>query len=238
MLKKALKEFNLDYVDLYLVHWPFGFKETASEWPAGEGSSAYSDVDYLETWEGMEECVNLGLTKSIGISNFNSEQIDRLYQAAKIKPVCNQIEAHVNFSQKSLIDFCKQKNIAVAAYCPLGRPEGDTSRLAISDLKVAEIGKKYGKTAAQVALNYLVKKILETALHFYKFYNFLQAKVLRVSVIPKSVTKSRIIENFNILDFDLSKEEIEYMDSLNCNMRIVALRFLSDHKYYPFNIDF
>lgn len=197
-------------------------KETASEWPIDEGPEAYSDVDYLETWEGMEECINLGLAKSIGISNFNSEQIDRLYQAAKIKPVCNQVEVHLNFSQKNLIDFCKQKNIVVTAYSPLGRPDSnnpDSVKLAIHDPKVAEIGKNHGKSPTQVALNYL-------------------AKILGVAVIPKSVTKSRIIENLNSLDFDLSKEDVQYLDSLNANERLVVLSAFADHKFYAFNTDF
>lgn len=106
----------------------------------------------------MEECVNLGLTKSIGISNFNSEQIDRLYQAAKIKPVCNQVEVNPNFNQKDLIDFCKQRGIVVVAYSPLGRPESSNgkNKPAISDEKVIDIAKKHNKTPAQIVLNYLV----------------------------------------------------------------------------------
>lgn len=159
ILRRALKNFNLDYVDLFLIHWPFGFKETAKEWPIDDGPSAYSDVDYLETWQGMEQCEHLGLTKSIGVSNFNSEQIDRLYKAAKIKPVCNQIEVHANFNQKKLIEFCNQRNIVVTAYRPLGGASttDEASEIAIHDKKVSVIGKKYGKTPAQVVLNYLVR---------------------------------------------------------------------------------
>lgn len=109
----------------------------------------------------MEECVNLGLAKSIGVSNFNSEQIDRLYAAAKIKPVCNQIEVNPNINQKKLIEFCKERNIVVTGYCPLGRSEYAGTpgfpHPTIFDSHVAEIGKKYNKTPAQVVLNYLVK---------------------------------------------------------------------------------
>lgn len=108
----------------------------------------------------MEECVNLGLTKSIGISNFNAEQIDRLVKNCKIKPVCNQVEANPNLNQKKLIEFCKQRDIVIVGYCPLGRSEyAGTPGFpdpTIFDPKVIEIGKKYNKTPAQVVLNYLV----------------------------------------------------------------------------------
>lgn len=142
-------------------------------WPINEGKDAYSDVDYLETWEGMEECVKLGLTKSIGISNFNSEQISRLLKAAKVKPVVNQVEVNPNLNQKKLIEFCKSKEIVIVGYCPLGRSENagmpGFPAPTILDPKVKEIGKKYGKTPAQIVLNYLVSILALTA-NFDQFY--------------------------------------------------------------------
>ncbi|KAJ8973419.1 hypothetical protein NQ317_016702 [Molorchus minor] len=192
MLKETLSSLKLDYLDLYLIHWPFAFKESASLWPIDEGESAFSDIDYLETWQGMEECLNLGLTKSIGVSNFNAEQIDRLLKNCKVKPVCNQVEVNPNLNQKKLIEFCRSKDIVVVGYCPLGRSEyaglPGFPDPTILDPKVAEIGKKYNKTPAQVVLNYLVS--------------------LGISVIPKSVTKSRILENINIFDFTLAAEDL------------------------------
>lgn len=125
-----------------------------------EGEAAFSDVDYLETWEGMEECVRLNLAKSIGVSNFNAEQIDRVLKHCTIKPVVNQIEVHPNCNQKKHIAFCKERNIVVTAYCPLGKGAKAAvhgyPKPAIDDPKVIEFGKKYNKTAAQVVLNYLV----------------------------------------------------------------------------------
>lgn len=111
----------------------------------------------------MEECVNLGLAKSIGISNFNAEQIDRLLKNCKIKPVCNQVEVNPNLNQKKLIEFSRQRDIVIVGYCPLGRSEyagtAGFPNPTIFDPKVAEIGKKYNKTPAQVVLNYLVRQI-------------------------------------------------------------------------------
>ncbi|KAJ8940456.1 hypothetical protein NQ318_007157, partial [Aromia moschata] len=158
MLKETLKNFQLDYIDLYLVHWPFGFKETSGLLPIDEGEAAFSDVDYLETWQGMEECVDLGLTKSIGLSNFNAAQTDRVLSACRIKPVCNQVEANPNLNQKRLTEFSR-RDVVIVGYCPLGRSEfAGTPGFpdpTIYDPRVAEIGKKHNKTPAQVVLNYL-----------------------------------------------------------------------------------
>ncbi|KAG5880267.1 hypothetical protein JTB14_003416 [Gonioctena quinquepunctata] len=216
-LRESLESLKLEYIDLFLVHWPFGFKENADLLPTDP--SSYSDIDYLETWEGMENCVKLGLTKSIGVSNFNQEQISRLLQNCKIKPVVNQVEVNPNFNQKELITFCKERDIVITGFCPLGRSTQsiDTPGCPLStvlDPKVIEIAGKYGKTAAQVVLRYLVS--------------------LGISVIPKSVNKSRILENFQILDFQLSCEDVLYLNSCNKNERVSSMSAYKDHKYYPF----
>lgn len=139
------------------------FQKNASYWPVDEGEAAFSDVDYLETWKGMEECVRLGLAKSIGVSNFNEEQIERILKNCSINPVVNQIEVNPNLNQKILIQFCKERNIVITGYCPLGRSElAGTPGFptpTILDPKLEEIGKKYNKTPAQVVLNYLVSII-------------------------------------------------------------------------------
>ncbi|KAI4463663.1 aldo/keto reductase [Holotrichia oblita] len=222
MLKETLSYLKLDYIDLFLVHWPFAFKENGPLWPITEGADAYSDTDYLETWEGMEECVKKGYAKSIGISNFNSEQIDRLLKYCKIKPAVNQVEANPNLNQKKLTKFCKEREIVITAYCPLGRVGEAAERgfptPTVLDPKVAEIGEKYNKTPAQVVLNYLIS--------------------LGMVVIPKSVTKSRIIENINVFDFQLNPEELAYLDSCNKDSRVCSLDMFQDHKYYPFNLEF
>jgi len=221
-LKESLNLLKLDYVDLYLIHWPFAFNEDSSLWPITEGRAAYSNIDYTETWEGMEECVNLGLTKSIGVSNFNSKQIERLLEAATIKPVVNQVECNPNFNQNKLIEFCKSRDVAVVAYTPLGRSENAGTpgfpEPTIYDPKVIEMSKKYKKSTAQIVLNFLVS--------------------LGIAVIPKSVTKSRIQENINVLDFQLHDEDVEYLKSCNKNIRVCPLTMFADHPEYPFNIEF
>ncbi|XP_022914598.1 aldo-keto reductase 1B-like [Onthophagus taurus] len=221
MIKETLANLKLDYIDLYLIHWPFGFKEDAGMWPMGE-DSAYSDVDYLETWEGMEECVKLGLAKSIGVSNFNSQQLTRLLEKCKIKPVVNQIEVNPNINQKKMIKFCADRDIVVTGYCPMGRVENDGipgfPTPTIKDPKVIEMAEKYEKTPGQIILNYLVS--------------------LGIAVVPKSVTRTRIIENIDIFDFKLDDEDTKYLDSCNKNQRICFFECFKTHPHFPFNIEY
>lgn len=111
----------------------------------------------------MEECVKLGLTRSIGVSNFNSQQLTRLLDSASIKPVMNQIEVHINLNQKKLREFCASKNIAITAYSPFGAPvrchpyqiTGPDIDLNVPE--ITKIAEKYKKTNAQVALRFLVR---------------------------------------------------------------------------------
>lgn len=222
-LRTTLKNLELDYLDLYLIHWPTGFKEIEDNlWPLEDGKVIVSDVDYVDTWKAMEEVYKKGLTKSIGISNFNKEQIERVLKVATVVPQTNQVECHPYLNQKKLMQFCKEKNITITAYSPLGSADrpwakpGDPELL--DDPKIKAIGTKYGKTAAQVVLKYQVQR--------------------GNIVIPKSVNKKRMEENINIFDFELSNEDIVELDSFDCNGRICPLSDCSHHKYYPFNAEY
>lgn len=122
-----------------------------------DGTFARADaIDYLDTWRAMEELMRNGKIRSIGVSNFNSQQIDRLLSVAKITPAMNQIECHVNFNQHKLLKFCADRNITVTAYSPLGRPNRGTSNLAINHPQVAEIAAAHNKSPNQVVLRYTV----------------------------------------------------------------------------------
>lgn len=218
--KQSLANLGLDYIDLYLVHWPFAFKEGDDLFPTNANKELLeSDTDYLETWRGMEECVNQGLTRSIGISNFNSEQTIRLLKSAKIAPVNNQFEININVNQEKLIDVCKKHNVTVTGYSPLGQP-GNSAGVGnrLDSPVVLKIAQKYNKTPAQVALRYVYQH--------------------GVAIIPKSVTKSRIKQNMEIFDFSLTLDEMNAIRKIGTGDRVATFTVAKNFKHYPFNIPF
>ncbi|XP_054162258.1 aldo-keto reductase family 1 member B1-like [Oppia nitens] len=121
-IKLSLNSLGLDYLDLALVHWPMAYKEGPENHPKHPNGSAINmDISVVETWRGMEDTYKLGLVKSIGVSNFNSEQLSRLLRETHIKPIVNQIECNPYLSQEKLVNFCKAQGIQVVAWSPIGR---------------------------------------------------------------------------------------------------------------------
>lgn len=170
----SLKKLNMDYVDLYLTHWPV------------EGK-------YAETYRAIERLYDEKLIRVPGVSNHHERHIEEVLKAAHTPPMVNQIEAHPYLSQEPLRAFCKERNIAVTAWSPLGRGG------VLQDEVILEISGKYGKSPAQVVLRWHVQN--------------------DILVIPKSVTPSRIEENANIFDFELTAEDMNALNELNRNHR-------------------
>uniref|UniRef100_A0A8B9BKQ6 Aldo-keto reductase family 1 member D1 n=1 Tax=Anser brachyrhynchus TaxID=132585 RepID=A0A8B9BKQ6_9AVES len=199
-LEKTLKILQLDYVDLYIIELPMAFKA-------------------------MEACKDAGLAKSIGVSNFNRRQLEMILNkpGLKHKPVSNQVECHPYFTQPKLLEFCRQHDIVIVGYSPLGTSRDETwvnvsSPPLLKDPVLNAIGKKYNKTAAQVALRFSIQR--------------------GVVVIPKSFNPQRIRENFQIFDFSLTDEEMKEIAALNKNVRYVELLMWRDHPEYPFNDEY
>lgn len=121
-LRNSLKDLQLDYVDLYLVHTPFALPETDGPFLTDANGDCVLDTktSHRSVWQKMEEMVDLGLAKSIGLSNFNEEQIQRILDNCRIPPAVLQIEVHLYMQQHKLVEFCKSNEIAVTAYSPLG----------------------------------------------------------------------------------------------------------------------
>lgn len=209
--------------------------------------AALSEVDYVDTWKAMEKLVPSGRVRSIGVSNFNSEQVDRVLAAAKIKPVVNQVECHPNLNQRKLLKFLADRNIILTAYSPLGRPHKAGNNLAINDPKVLDLAKKYNKTPAQIVLRYTVCILppsidrLSSSYSFIDnlFFFFLELQHQNGAVvIPKSANKERIHGNIDIFDFSLNDAEMQTIDGLNTNTRLLAFDGARGNKNYPFDLEF
>ncbi|OFI46494.1 2,5-diketo-D-gluconic acid reductase [Floricoccus penangensis] len=174
----SLEKLGLDYLDLYLIHWP----NPKANRPNNEKRNA-------DVWRAMEDAVEDGKIKSIGVSNFHERHLTPLLATAKIKPSVNQIYLNPSDQQKDIVKFNKENGILTEAYSPLGT--GKILELPTL-MKIAE---KYNKSTAQIALRWSLDK------------GFLP--------LPKSVTESRIIQNAELFDFDLTAEEISILDGLD-----------------------
>lgn len=174
--ENSLKRLQLDYIDLYLIHWPIrGLRN--------------------ETWKALEKIYDEGNARAIGVSNFTIRHLEELLESSNSVPVVNQIEFTPFLFQKELMDYCQFKNIAVEAYTPLTRGRRFNNEVLRS------ITKKYNKTAAQIMLRWgLQHDIIE---------------------IPKSGSKEHLIENANVFDFELSDLDMNQLDDLNENYRLV-----------------
>ncbi|KAD2393428.1 hypothetical protein E3N88_40405 [Mikania micrantha] len=149
-IKKSLRNLGLDYIDLYLIHWPFKITQEELKLPIPD--ECIVPIDIKAVWEGMEECQNLGLAKSIGVSNFSSKRIKQILSFAKISPALNQIEMNPLWQQKKLREFCKKNDILVTAYSPLGAAGNNTwghSHVMECDV-LQNIARSKGKTLAQI----------------------------------------------------------------------------------------
>lgn len=211
--KKTLHDLQLDYLDLYLMHWGVAM-------PSDQGTEPVDSNGYIisapfsirDTWEAMEKLVEDGLVRAIGVANFTSIMIYDLLSYANIKPAMNQIELHPYNTQHDLVKFCQAKGIAVTAYSPLGRPgatpprpnlddDKNAERTLIENNTVREIAKQHDKTPAQILLRWGIQR--------------------NTIVIPKSVNPARIKENMDIFDFELTVEEMEKLSLLDIRRRYV-----------------
>ncbi|XP_058388836.1 aldo-keto reductase family 1 member C23-like protein [Diceros bicornis minor] len=225
-LENSLKNLQLDYVDLYIIHFPTALKPGVKLLPEDEQGKVIIDaVDLCATWAAMEKCKDAGLTKSIGVSNFNRRQLEKILNkpGLKYKPVCNQVECHPYLNQSKLLDFCKSKDIVLVVYGALGtqRVKGwvdQSSPVLLDDPVLCAMAKRYERTPALIALRYQLQR--------------------GVVVLVKSYNEKRIKENMQVFEFQLTLEDMEVLDGLNRNLRYVLFKKAADHPEYPFSDEY
>ncbi|XP_039283142.1 aldo-keto reductase family 1 member B7 [Nilaparvata lugens] len=232
-LNRSIDNLRCEYIDLYLIHVPFGFAKGESVTFDNDGRVQLdNDTDHVAMWKELEKQVEAGKAKAIGVSNFNQKQIQKLIVSAKILPANLQIENHIYLQQHQLVDFCHDNKITVTAYSPLGNPslQGFFSKLGITKEipsvlhcpEVVDISKRMKKSAAQVLLRYNIQR--------------------GIAVIPKSIKSERQKENIELFDFKLTEEDMKALRSLDRGEegRIVRFEFFKgvyDHPEFPFKED-
>ncbi|MAD18054.1 MAG: 4-dihydromethyl-trisporate dehydrogenase [Alteromonadaceae bacterium] len=214
-IERSLSDLKLDYLDLYLIHFPIAQPFVAfddrypPEWitdpNAANPKMELAPVPLFETWHAMESLVEKGLTKEIGVCNYNTGLLNDLMAYAKIKPAMLQVESHPYLTQERLMKLAKQYDIQVTAFSPLGALsylELDMAGAAESVLEqsvVKAAAQRLGKTAAQVVLRWGVQR--------------------GNAIIPKTSKPERLVENLAIFDFELSQQEMDDINALNSNRR-------------------
>lgn len=195
--EQSLKELQLEYLDLYLMHWPVAQRKGTTMPKADDDWIPLTEIPLWETWAEMEKLYNDGLVKAIGVSNFNEANINLLLEKNQITPAVNQVECHPLLNQNDLISFCRKNNIAVTAYSPLGAERSGATLL--ENKVIVDMAERIQTTPAQILLSWQMQR--------------------GIIVIPKSVKENRIHENYASQAVELDAADIKIIDGLNQNHR-------------------
>lgn len=202
-LEKTLADLRLDYLDLYLIHWPVVLKDIVPHVP--NQFVPLDEMPIADTWEGMEDCLEAGLTRHIGVSNFSIKKLKKLLETARRRPAMNQVEMHPLLAQNELLTFCRAEKIHLTAYCPLGRPgSADVPANApdlLGDPSVKAIAEQHECTPAQVVLAWAMER--------------------STAPIPKSTNPRRLAENFASQSIVLTADDIASLNALDRHYRYV-----------------
>lgn len=210
-LKKTLTDLQLDYLDLYIIHWPVAIKNSIVNAKEPEDYLPLSEVPVSETWKGMEESVKSGLTKHIGVSNFSQKKMADLLKNCNQKPEVLQVELHPYLQQNELLNFCNENGLFLTAYSPLG--SGDRSETMrredepklLEDKTILEIATKHKSSEAQILI----------AWHVHR----------GTTVIPKSVNLVRQKENLEASKINLDADDMSKIKNLDRHYRFITGKF-------------
>lgn len=210
-LKKTLKDLQLDYLDLYLIHWPVAFKHGVSSPSKDEDYLSLKEVPIIETWNAMIEAKEQGLVRHIGVSNFSSKKLRDLMKKSDELPEMNQVELHPFLQQHELLEFCKENNIHCTAYSPLGSSDRSEKLKAenepslLEEPVIKEIAEKHDVSPAQVLIKWAVTR--------------------GTAVIPKSTSKDHIISNLESEKISLDEEDLKKIAEIPREFRYVTGEF-------------
>ena len=177
-LMESLEKLQLEYIDMYLIHWPTPARGL-----------------FVETWKQFEALKDEGLIRSIGVSNFRIEDLEELAKQTYTVPAVNQIELHPGFNQAELREYCANKGIQVESWSPIGGSKGNL----LEDSTITKLADTYNKSPAQIVIRWHLQHDLV--------------------VIPKSTNDSRIAENIDVLDFELTPDDMKLIDALDSGNR-------------------
>ncbi|XWS60106.1 hypothetical protein CRYUN_Cryun07bG0006000 [Craigia yunnanensis] len=211
-LKQTLRNLGMEYVDMYLVHWPVKLKPWACN--AVPKEEEFEQLDMETTWAGMQKCLDMGLCRCIGVSNFSSKKVEELLDFASVPPAVNQVEMHPMWRQRKLREICADHNIHVSAYSPLGGPGNAWGSTAVVDNPlIKSIALKHKATPAQVALKWGLSR--------------------GASVIVKSFNPDRLKENITSFNLKMDDEDLLEIEKLE-ERKIMRGEFLVNDSTSPY----
>lgn len=210
-INKTLADLRLDYLDLYLIHWPIPLKPSVSFPSSADDFMRPTEAPLHATWAGMEAALRAGLVRHLGVSNFSAKKLRELLPHCQVKLEVNQVELHPLLQQPELSRYCASEGIHVTAYSPLGssdRPafvKAADAPVLLENPVIRSIAEAHARTPAQVLLAWHVQR--------------------GVSTIPKSVSPARLRENFAAAELELTASDLERIAGLDQGCRLLVGAF-------------
>ncbi len=210
-LLNTLDDLGLDYLDLYLMHWPVVLRPRIIMPSKGSDFLSPEEAPLSETWMAMENCRKEGFVRHLGVSNFSIKKVERLTRETLLKPEVNQVEGHPLLQQNDLLKYCRDHGIVLTAYSPMGSPDrkplfkGENEPSLLENPVIVNIAKSHGYTPGQVLVTWAIQR--------------------GTSVIPKSVNPARMKQNFEASSLTLPESDMDKIAALDKHYRYVTGEF-------------